>query len=139
MYIVILGFNCCCCCCFFLYPFKAPGLRLPPQVWLAFCMASISIYCHNNKSSEKQIHDIGPVACRETLLGRLEDVANGLFSFSAYDHLVCIVKRKHFCEGLSAETKHHFGARRTRRHSPIPLVNISGVCFSNDETFTIIH
>ena len=33
--------------------FKAPGLRLSPQVWLAFCMASISIYCHNNKRNKK--------------------------------------------------------------------------------------
>ena len=36
---------------FFDFPFKAPGLRLPPQVWLAFCMASISIYCHNNNNN----------------------------------------------------------------------------------------
>ena len=27
---------------FFFFPFKAPGLRLAPQVWLAFCIASIS-------------------------------------------------------------------------------------------------
>ena len=52
MYIVILGFSCFSVFFFFFFdfPFKAPGLRLPPQVWLAFCMASISIYCHNNKT-----------------------------------------------------------------------------------------
>ena len=57
MYIVILGFSCFSVFFFsfffFDFPFKAPGLRLPPQVWLAFCMASISIYCHNNKSSRR--------------------------------------------------------------------------------------
>ena len=56
MYIVILGFSCFSVFFFFFvfvffdFPFKAPGLRLPPQVWLAFCMASISIYCHNNNN-----------------------------------------------------------------------------------------
>ena len=55
MYIVILGFGCFSVFFFFFFfffdfPFKAPGLRLPPQVWLAFCMASISIYCHNNNN-----------------------------------------------------------------------------------------
>ena len=35
---------------FFDFSFRAPGLRLPPQVWLAFCMASISIYCHKKKN-----------------------------------------------------------------------------------------
>ena len=56
MYIVILGFSCFSVFFFFFFfffdfPFKAPGLRLPPQVWLAFCMASISIYCHNNNNN----------------------------------------------------------------------------------------
>ena len=37
---------------FFDFSFRAPGLRLPPQVWLAFCMASISIYCHNNNNKK---------------------------------------------------------------------------------------
>ena len=52
MHIVILGFSCFSVFFFFFFyfPFRAPGLRLPPQVWLAFCMASISIYCHNNNS-----------------------------------------------------------------------------------------
>ena len=71
MYIVIFGFSCLflffCLFCFVLFffvlfcfvfcfvlPFKAPGLRLPPQVWLAFCMASISIYCHNNNNNKKK-------------------------------------------------------------------------------------
>ena len=47
MYIVILGFF----FFFFFFPFKAPGLRLSPQVWLGFCMASRSIYCHNNNDN----------------------------------------------------------------------------------------
>ena len=56
MHIVILGFSfflfllffVCFFIFFFVFTFKAPGLRLPPKVWLAFCMASISIYCHDN-------------------------------------------------------------------------------------------
>ena len=56
MYIVILGFVVVVVVvvffflCVFVFPFRAPGLRLPPQVWLAFCMTSISIYCHNNNN-----------------------------------------------------------------------------------------
>ena len=55
MYIVILGFFFVAVVvvvvfCVFVFPFKAPGLRLPPQAWLAFCMTSISIYCHNNNN-----------------------------------------------------------------------------------------
>ena len=72
MYIVILGFSCFSVFFFFFFfffffdfPFKAPGLRLPPQVWLAFCMASISIYCHNNNnnisSNKKNCYQKGPV------------------------------------------------------------------------------
>ena len=62
MHIVILGFSCYSVFFsfffffffffFFDFPFRAPGLRLPPQVWLAFCMASISIYCHNNNNND---------------------------------------------------------------------------------------
>ena len=51
MYKVMLGFSCFSVVFFFDFPFKAPGLRLPPQVWLAFCMASISIYCHDNNNN----------------------------------------------------------------------------------------
>ena len=41
---------------FFFFPFKAPGLLLPPQVWLAFCMALISIYCHNNYNNNNNYY-----------------------------------------------------------------------------------
>ena len=42
----------------FVFPFKAPGLRLSPQVWLAFCMASISIYCHNNNNNNNNNNNL---------------------------------------------------------------------------------
>ena len=48
MHIVILGFS---CFFFFGFPVQGPWVQLPPQVWLAFCMASISIYWHNNSNN----------------------------------------------------------------------------------------
>ena len=65
MYIVILGFSCFSVFFFFLFdfPFKAPGLRLPPQVWLAFCMASISIYCHNNNNNNSNSNNYNRHTC----------------------------------------------------------------------------